>query len=214
MHYTLIPEEKHAKAYGRNLRISAKHAAFLCRVIRKKPLARAKRLLEDLSAQRRSLDGKYYMKTAKEMLMLLNSCEKNADAMGLDTGHLMVHASAHLGTHLRRRRRKQGFGFRLKSANVEIILKEKVPHDVVSKADLKKQPEEKVPKPKVVEEMKEQSERIREQAEELEKQVEKIAGKDIPTHADERKAKKTMNNIVRKNPLREEIKEEKKINDK
>ncbi|MBS3053229.1 MAG: hypothetical protein J4469_01890 [Candidatus Aenigmarchaeota archaeon] len=118
MHYTFVPREKHAKAYGRNLRISAKHAAFLCRVIKKKPLTRVKRLLEDLAEERRNLDGKYYTKTAKEMLMLLNSCEKNADALGLDAGHLMVHASAHQGTNLRRRRRKQNFGSKMKSANV------------------------------------------------------------------------------------------------
>jgi len=201
MHYTFVPKEKHAKAYGRNLRISAKHAAFLCRVIKKKPLTRVKRLLEDLAEERRNLDGKYYTKTAKEMLMLLNSCEKNADALGLDAGHLMVHASAHQGTNLRRRRRKQNFGSRMKSANVEIMLLEKVRHDAVKKEAIKKQMEkreETTEKPKEIQEMQEQTERIRDQAEKLEKQVEEIVGKDIPTGADKRKT------AAKKQPVKKE----------
>ncbi len=206
MHYTFVPKEKHAKAYGRNLRISAKRAAFLCRVIKKKPLTRVKRLLEDLAEERRDLDGKYYTKTAKEMLMLLNSCEKNADALGLDTGHLIVHASAHQGTNLRRRRRKQNFGSKMKSANVEIMLLEKVRHDVVKKEAIKKQMEKKeetTEKPKEIREMQEQTERIRDQAEKLEKQVEEIVGKDIPTSADKRKA------AAKKQTRKEEIMEDK-----
>lgn len=193
MHYTVAPKEKHAKAYGSNMRISAKKAALLCRVIRKKPLKRARRLLEDLSAERRDLDGKHYTKTAREMLMLLNSCEKNAEALGLDTGFLMVHASAHKGTNMRRRRRKQKFGSAMKTANVEVVLVERVPKDYVKKTALKKESLKKPPKEEneakqAIGEMKEKTEALREKSEEIEKQVEEIAGKDIPTHADERKS--------------------------
>lgn len=187
MPYTVLPKANHAKAFGRNMRISTKHAALLCRVIRKKPLKRAKRLLEDLAAERRSLEGKHYTKTAKEVLSLLSSCEKNAEALGLDTAHLMVHASAHQGTHLRRRRRKQAFGMKLKSTNLEIILVEKIPYDYVKRA-VKKQPPKKEPEKQIagMQEIKEKSEKLREKTEELEKQVEEIVGKDIETHADKR----------------------------
>ena len=186
MAYTFIPKEKHAKAYGNNMRISYKKASFLCKVIKKKPLTRAKRLLQDMIAQTRSLDGKYYTKTAKEMLMLLNSCEKNAEAQGLDTDYLMVHASAHKGTHFRRRRRKQNFGPSMKTANVEVVLIERVPHDVVHKRELKHKEEHKKHDTK---ELKERTESLREKSEDLEKKVESHIGKDIPTHADKRKKK-------------------------
>ena len=123
--YTFAPKEKYAKAFGRNLRISTKSATILCRAIRKKTLTRAKRLLQDLASERRGLDGKHYTKTAMEMILLLGSCEKNADNMNLDKNRLFVHASAHTGTIMRRRRRKAAFGSRLKSTNLEIMLIER-----------------------------------------------------------------------------------------
>ncbi|MEM7819845.1 MAG: uL22 family ribosomal protein [Candidatus Aenigmatarchaeota archaeon] len=123
--YTYKPKEKFAKSYGRNLRISTKSANVICSVIRGKKLNQAKRLLSDLLSMKRSLDGKYYTKTVREILKLLESCEKNADFLGLDTNKLFVHASAHIGSVIRRRRRKSAFGSRLKSTNVEIMLIEK-----------------------------------------------------------------------------------------
>ncbi len=125
MTYTIKPKEKHAKAYGNNLRISTKDAIKICRVIRKKPRDRAKRLLVDLVNKKRSLAGSYYSKAVAEILSLLESCEKNAEFLGLDPEKLMVHASAQTGTITRRRRRKSAFGSRMKSTNVEIILIEK-----------------------------------------------------------------------------------------
>ena len=124
MPYTFIPEQKHAKAYIL-YPMSVKSATVVCRAIKKKPLVRAKRLLEDLHAERRSLQGKYYSKSVKCILEALNSCEKNAYALGLDTGRLMVHASAHLGPAMRRRRRKSGWGNRLKRTYLELMLIEK-----------------------------------------------------------------------------------------
>lgn len=124
MPYTFVPKEKYAKTYG-TLRISTRSAMKLCRAISKKPLVRAKRLLNDLAEERRMLGRKHYTKTAKEILQLLNSCEKNAEFMDLDAGKLFVHASAHTGAIMRRRRRKAAFGSRLKSTNVEIMLIER-----------------------------------------------------------------------------------------
>lgn len=123
--YTIKPKERYAKAFGRDLRISTKAAVKICRVIRNKPLSRAKRLLNDLIARRRNLKGKYYTKTVKDIADLLSSCEKNAEFFGLDNEKLFVHASAHTGTIMRRRRRKSAFGSRLKSTNLEIMLIEK-----------------------------------------------------------------------------------------
>ncbi len=121
MPYTFIPDKDHAKAYV-HLKISTKSAQRICAVIRKKPLARVKRLLDDLNAERRSLDGKYYSKTVAEILSALHSCEKNAEHRGLELSRLMVHASAHQGPVMRRRRRKSAFGNKMKSTNLEIIL--------------------------------------------------------------------------------------------
>jgi ribosomal protein L22 len=123
--YSLKPKEKYAKAFGRNMRISTKDAIRICRVIRKKPLARVKRLMNDMIARKRSLGGKYYTKTVRQISDLLASCEKNALFIGLDNEKLFVHASANTGTILRRRRRKAAFGSRLKNTNVEIMLIEK-----------------------------------------------------------------------------------------
>jgi len=125
MPYTCIPKENHAKAFGSNLKISPKNAAIICRVIRGKKLKVAKKLLNDLLDKKRALDGKYYTNATKEIKKLLESCEKNADFMGLDAKNLFVHASATHGSLIRRRRRKAAFGSRMKMANVEIILIER-----------------------------------------------------------------------------------------
>lgn len=121
--YTLKPKEKYAKAFGRNLKISRKAAVKICRVIRNKPLKRSKRLLENLVNRKQTLGRKYYTNTSKEILKLLNSCEKNASE--LDIEKLFVHASAHEGNIVRRRRRKAAFGSKMKNTNVEIMLIEK-----------------------------------------------------------------------------------------
>lgn len=141
MPYTFVPKQKFAKAYGTDLRISRKKAVKVCSAIRNKPLVRAKRLLVDLKEQRRTLDGKYYKKTVAEILNLLNSCEKNAEFLGLDNEKLFVNASAHKGTLLRRRRRKSGYGSRMKSSNVEVMLVErgKESKTKVSKKKIKEQ---------------------------------------------------------------------------
>lgn len=90
--------------------------------MRRKKLSVAKRLLQDLVAERRALDGMYYTKAAQALLKLVESCEANAKARGLDAGRLFVHAAATHGSNLRRARRKSGFGSRMKSANIELML--------------------------------------------------------------------------------------------
>ena len=143
MPYTFEPEEKYAKAYSM-LPVSVKSAEIICRVIRKKPLKRAMRLLSDLEVEKRSLRGKYYTNTVTNIKKLVESCEKNAEFLGLDNEKLMVHASAHEGTKLRRRRRKGKFGNLMKRANVEIMLiergrSEKVPMEKIKDQMKKKE---------------------------------------------------------------------------
>lgn len=123
--YTFVPKEKHAKVYGRNIKVSRKSATIICRVIKGKTLKRVKRLLNDLLSQKRNLRGKYYTKTVKAIKELLESCEKNAEFLGLEKERLFVHASAHQGTIIRRRRRKVEFGSRMKQTNIEIMLIER-----------------------------------------------------------------------------------------
>jgi hypothetical protein len=123
------------------------------------------------------------------MLMLLNSCEKNASAQGLDTDHLMVHASASKGSNFRRRRRKQNFGYTMKTANVEMILMERIPHDYVRKAVKKKVEHAVKEEMKKLAQVKESQEKMRETAEKMEKHAEKHLDKEIHTHADERKGR-------------------------
>lgn len=125
MPYTFKPKQKFSKSFGRNLRISRKDSVVICRVIKKKKLKTAKRLLEDLLSKRRNLKGKYYSKAVEEILNLLQSCEKNAEYLGLDKNKLFVHASAHQGSISRRRRRKSAFGSRMKMTNIEIFLIER-----------------------------------------------------------------------------------------
>ena len=187
MKQTFAPKENYAKATGANMKISKKSSYVICDVIRGKPLTRARRLLEDLAAERRSLRGKYYSKTVKQILMLLNSCEKNAEFKGLDMDRLFVHASAHKGSHMRRRRRKGAFGTDMKSTNMEIMLieKGKQSKDSVPKKKVKEQLEKKTDKKEVTveelrkkEETRKEMEELKKEQEELQKDVEK-AGKEI-----------------------------------
>ena len=176
---TFVPGHNYARAFGTSMRISQKSASIVCKAIKNKPLTRAKRLLEDLKAERRTLGGKYYSKAVKNMLMLLNSCEKNAEFKGLDADRLFVHASAHKGANVRRRRRKGAFGSTMKNTNMEILLIErgKERKDKVSKKKVK---EQMTKKPTAAEqeiraekeETKRELERLKEEQKELLKDVE------------------------------------------
>ena len=173
MSYTFEPKHRYAKASGRDVRISTKSAEIICRVIRKKTLTRSKRLLNNLLAQKQSLEGKYYTKTVRGILSMLDSCEKNAEFLGLDTDRLFVHASAHMGTIMRRRRRKAAFGSRMKTTHIEIILIERG----------KEEQKGKVSRSKVKETLKKKEEtevdkELREERDQLEKEIQKVKQKE------------------------------------
>jgi len=123
--YTFVPKEKYAKANGVNLNISTKSSVLICRKIRGKKLDFAEKFLNDLLEKKRSINGKYYTKTVREILKVLRSCASNAENLDLDMDNLIVHASAHKGPTIKRRRRKSDFGNRMKITNIEIMLIEK-----------------------------------------------------------------------------------------
>ncbi|GEM_PF-949380 len=179
MTYTFTPKHRFAKASGSNLRISTRKAELICKVIRRKTLKRAKRLLVDMAAEKRGLDGKYYTKTVKGILELMESCEKNAEFLGLDNERLFVHASAHQGTTLKRRRRKSAFGSSMKSTVMEMMLIERGKLvEKVSKSDMKKHRESK---------QTETDKKIQKEKEDLKKDVEnlKARSKEIKEAAEE-----------------------------
>lgn len=186
---TFVPTHNYAKAFGAGMRISQKSASIVCRAIKNKPLTRARRLLEDLKAERRTLEGKYYTKAVKGILNLLNSCEKNAEFKGLDVDRLFVHASAHRGANIRRRRRKGAFGSMMKNTNMEVFLIERG-----------KERKDKVAKKKIKEQMakKEDSvdQEIRMEKEELKKEMETLKEEQKELQKDVEEAEKDFENNI------------------
>ena len=123
LRYTLNPNPKiSVKVYGRNLRVSSKSSAVVCRKIRGMHLEKAKKLLENLVSQKQSLNGKYYTNSCKELLNLLNQAENNAEFKGLDTSKMIVHASAHQSFSYFRPRRFKMRRQRRKLANLQVVL--------------------------------------------------------------------------------------------
>lgn len=117
--------KKTATANGRGLSISEKSSTVVCGRISGMNLQKAKGLLMDVLAQKRSLDGKYYTKTSFHILRLLNSAESNAEFMGLDGGRLVVSASASEGFRYYRPRRFKMKRMLKKSTNVIVRLEER-----------------------------------------------------------------------------------------
>ncbi len=113
------------KVYGRGLRISPKDSKILCSEISGRPLPKAKAFLERLLSQTQSLDGKYYTKTAGEILELLKSAENNVEFKGLEAERMIVNASAHQGFRFMRPRRFKMRRQQRKVANVQLVLCQK-----------------------------------------------------------------------------------------
>ena len=115
--------EKTAIASGRDLRISPKAAREICKTIKGMWLDDAKKLLEDVIAQKRPIpyrryrkkvphrkelqgpwpSGRYPKKASKEILRVLNALEANAEQKGLNIERLkIIHAAAQKGTKIRK----------------------------------------------------------------------------------------------------------------
>jgi ribosomal protein L22 len=117
--------EKSVKVYGRNLRISSKDSAIVCRAISNTTVAKARHLLQNLSSEKVNLDGKYYTKTVNETLNLLRLAEGNAESKGMDADRLLVHASAHQGFTYQTPRRFKLARRQAKMTNLQIVLEER-----------------------------------------------------------------------------------------
>ncbi len=118
-----LNSKKSAKAYGRGLSISPKHSKVLCRKISGMNLQKGINLLNGLSSETVSIDGKHYTTAASNILDLIKSAEKNAEFKGLDTEKLVIMASAHEAFSFFRPRRTKMRRMQRKSTNVQVVLR-------------------------------------------------------------------------------------------
>jgi large subunit ribosomal protein L22 len=134
-----------AKAFGKELRVSPKHAVEICRAIRGMRLSAAKEYLEAVQVRRKAVpflrhrkklahrrgaggSGQYPVKAAREILKVLKNAEANATYKGLDVDKLrVVHASAYRGITIPGilpRAFGRATAYNNPLTNVEIILRE------------------------------------------------------------------------------------------
>jgi ribosomal protein L22 len=124
MKYT-ISKNKKASASS-TLRISHKNAAEVCKVLNRKKLSEAKKILTDVLNQNSTIKRKYYSKTTDEILKVLKQLEFNARKKELDADSMFLFISVHRGPTMHRaRRRWRKFGSRMKSCHVQAILSDK-----------------------------------------------------------------------------------------
>jgi len=124
--YSIIKEEldpeKTAKASGREVRVSHKHAREVCRTIKGMTLTKAKAYLRDVMDKKKpvpfrrfkkkaghrhglqkSYAGRYPTKAAEKILNVIEGAEANAENKGLDVDRLRIfHAAAYPGIKIKR----------------------------------------------------------------------------------------------------------------
>ena len=124
--YSIIKEEldpeKTAKASGREIRVSHKHAREVCRTIKGMMLTNAKEYLRDVIDKKKAVPfrrykkkaghrhgleksyaGRYPIKAAKKVLNVIEGAEANAENKGLDVDRLRIfHAAAYPGMKIKR----------------------------------------------------------------------------------------------------------------
>ncbi len=139
--------ENTARAKANELPVSPKHSIEIARFIRNKNTAEARAYLADVVAlkkaipfkrfnrnvaHKRGLDkwdgGRYPVKAAEAYIKLLESVEKNAEYIGLDTEKLVVdHAAANRGRGFKGffpRAMGRATPKRRETVNIEIIVRE------------------------------------------------------------------------------------------
>ena len=123
--YSILEEEldpeKTAKASGREIRVSHKHAREVCRTIKGMMLNNAKNYLRDVINKKKPIPfrrhkkklghrhglekafaGRYPIKTAQQVLRVIEAAEANAENKGLDVDRLRIlHASAYPGLKIK-----------------------------------------------------------------------------------------------------------------
>ena len=140
-HYSFEGYEKTnmARACGRDLPISMKHAMEICSLLKKKRLSDAKKILERVVQFKQAVPfkrftngyghkpgmcaGAYPIKASTMILELLNSVESNAQQKGLHTGDLsIIHFRAQKGSRTMHPSRFRGR--RMKVTHVEVVVRE------------------------------------------------------------------------------------------
>lgn len=124
---------------GKSLPLSNKQSIEICNTIRKKPLARAKIILERVIDYKDAIPfkrftemghrpgkmatGRYPIKACQAILKLLLSAESNAQLKGLNSADLLV---SHIAAHKASSQWHYGRFFRrkMKRVNIEVILDE------------------------------------------------------------------------------------------
>jgi large subunit ribosomal protein L22 len=119
---TDIDREKTARASGREIRVSHKHAREVCKTIKGMKLNQAKDYLSQVILKKKPVpfhryvkkvghrhglekacSGRYPVKAATEILNVLEGAESNAEYKGLDLENLrIIHASAYPGIKIKR----------------------------------------------------------------------------------------------------------------
>ncbi len=145
--YSAKVEGPCAKAIGKEIRVSPKHAVEVCRAIRGMRLAAAKEYLQAVVEKEKAVPfkrhrkklahrgalqggdvGKYPVKAARAILGVLENAEANARYKGLDEEKLrVIHAGAQRGIIIpgfKPRAFARASPFNTPTTNVEIILKE------------------------------------------------------------------------------------------
>ena len=117
-----LDPEKSVKASAREVRVSHKSAREVCRTIKGMMLTQAKNYLKEVMAKKKPVPfrrytkklghrhglkkasaGRYPIKTAKEVLKLLEGAEANAENKGLDADRLrIIHAATSQGMKIKR----------------------------------------------------------------------------------------------------------------
>jgi large subunit ribosomal protein L22 len=127
-----------AKAVGRDLPVSTKQAVEICKHLRGKDAARAKKLLQQVQEKSHAIPftrasegaghkrgvgpGKYPVKAAGEFLKLLTAVEANAQQAGLFSQMRIIHLCAHRASRPMRYGRHRGR--EMKRTHVEIVVQE------------------------------------------------------------------------------------------
>src|SRR3989344_3639355 len=141
-----------ARAVGRDLPISTKHSAEVCRFIKGRSLKTAKKLLEEVMVKKRAVpykkhtwdlghkagigSGRYPVKACMNILKILESAETNAQFKGLNTSNLGVtHIAAQRASQPRHYGRHGGRT--MKRTHIEVILQEQAKKEPAKKSDKK-----------------------------------------------------------------------------
>ncbi|MHA1268749.1 MAG: 50S ribosomal protein L22 [Candidatus Helarchaeota archaeon] len=144
-----LDPDKTAKAVGRDVRVSPKPVREICNCIRGMTLEKAKKFLEDVVdmkvavpfkrhnghvGHRKGLDrfrwdaGRYPVKAAREVLLVIENAENNAEYKGLDIDrikiiHAMVHHAPIVKKYIPRAFRRSTPYYR-RLSHIEIVLQE------------------------------------------------------------------------------------------